>query len=75
MPNGFHTVAEVVKNAATLDTTTGREKTAYDARDMPSNVKLLWIVDSYTFYTKTKTANARKNHCLPLGQSLLKNIL
>ena len=75
LPDGFHTIAEIIENATTLNATTGGEETTDDTGNMSSDIELLRILYSYTFYTKAETANARKNYRLPIGQTLLKNVL
>ena len=75
LPDGFDTVAEIVENAATLNATTGGEETTDDTSDVATDVELLRILYSYTLYTKTETANARKNYCLAFGQTLLQDVL
>lgn len=64
VPDGLHTVAEVVDDmavlgaAASVDTMAGRQEAADDTGDVTADVELLRIVHADTFYTEAETADA-----------------
>ena len=60
---------------ATLDAATGRQETADDAGDVTADVERLRIINPDTFYTKTETSYTWKDNSLPLGKSLLQDVL
>jgi hypothetical protein len=75
LPDGFDAFAEVVEDMAALDTATGRQETADDAGDVTADVERLRIINPDTFYTKTETSYTWKDYSLPLGKSLLQDVL
>ena len=75
LPDGFDTFAEVVEDMATLDATTGREETTDDAGDMTTDVESLGIIYTNALHTKTETSYTWKDNSLPLGKSLLQDVL
>jgi hypothetical protein len=75
LPDGFDTFAEVVEDMATLDATTGREETTDDAGDMTTDVESLGIIHTNALHTKTETSYTWKDNSLPLGKSLLQDVL
>lgn len=64
MPDGLHTVAEVVDDMAVLgavacvDAMAGRQEAADDTGDVTADVELLRIVYADTLYAEAETADA-----------------
>lgn len=50
-----------------LNAATGWEETADNAGDVMTDIEILWIIYTYTLYTKTETTNARQDNCLAIG--------
>ena len=75
LPDGFDTIAEVVEDMATLDAATGREETTDDAGDMTTDVECLGIIHTDALHAKTETSYTWKDYSLPLGKSLLQDVL
>ena len=75
LPDGLDTVAEVIEDVATLDTTTGRQETTDNAGDVLSDVECLGIIHTDALHTETETADARKHHRLSLTKPVFKDVL
>ena len=58
LPDGLDTLAEVIEDVASLDTTTSRQEATHDARDVTTDVERLRIINTDALYPKTETSDA-----------------
>ena len=65
LPDGLHTVAEVIEDMTSLDAAASGEEAADDTSDVSRDIELLRIIDTYTFHAKAESADAWEDNRLP----------
>ena len=56
-----------------LNAASGWEETADNAGEVMADIEILWIIYTYTLYTKTETTDTRQDNCLAIGQFFFKD--
>ena len=75
LPDGLDTLAEVIEDVASLDTTTSRQEATHDARDVTTDVERLRIINTDALYPKTETSDAWKNNGQTFRKPMLQDVL
>ena len=75
LPDGVHTVAEVVEDVAAVDAAAGGEETADDAGDVVTDVEVFRVVHANAFHAKAEAADTGKDDGLAVAEPLFEDIL
>ena len=66
LPDGFHTLAEVVEDMTALTAASSGKEIGYKSRDVMADIEIFRIIDTDTLNMQTETANARENNSLAI---------